>query len=204
MPDRFECVSDFITKKNIIMATIFVTALIIAIVISASIALIFLSYKLDKKERNLLVDFYEVTAAFRFFISKQEELGSRIIALDDKSNKLLFFYITNDKSEGYLIDLAEVKTSTIKGEYELPNTNSKYRANKEPIIKKIVLQLAYKNGAKPLALTFYEEGTDHVSNMEERAVKAVEWQALLSSRLKEQGFVAERRKRSVDMYDILN
>jgi hypothetical protein len=167
------------------MTPVFYTILIITIVISVSLTFLIIRHSLrEKKAEKLLADFYEVVAEFKFHLSKHEVLGNRIIGLDDVNNKLLFFTRTSNKSEGFLIDLAEVKSRAVEREYGLINSYTKYWTNIEPIVRKIVMRLEYKSDANPLALTFYDKSNDSFSEMPERVVKAIEWQSLLSKRLR--------------------
>ena len=141
---------------------------------------------------------------FNFFISKQEVLGSRVIAFDDINNRLLFFTTANDKREGYLIDLARIKTSTLKKEYTRSKSDYKIDANTGLYVNNITLQLDYKSGAHPLALPFYERATDSVFEMRERSQKAVEWQSLLSKRLATHDDGVRRRKKLFKRRHVLN
>ena len=74
----------------------------------------------------------------------------------------------------------------------------------EPVVKRIVLQLHYKDDVKPLALNFYDRATDSAYEMQQRAAKATEWQVLLADRLRNAGYITGRCIRSFECYDILN
>jgi hypothetical protein len=173
------------------MTPVFTTILTMAIVIAVSLALIIiLQIRKEQKANELLLDFYGLAARFNFTLTREDVIGNRVIALDDTNNKLLFFSKTKRMQEGYLVDLGELKSSTVKTEYGLSNAYSKYHPNWQPGIEKIALQLHYKNGAKPLALTFYEKLSDQNNEMRLRAAKAFEWEKLVTKRLrKEYGVV---------------
>jgi len=136
-----------------------------------------------RKSEQLLSDFYRVADEFNFLISKQERLGNRVIALDETNNRLLFFAAKTDKREGYLIQLDKLKSSVVNREFAVTKSASGYHATMATDVDKIVLQLNYKNGALPLDLPFYEKGSDSFFMMRQRAVKAIEWQSLISNRL---------------------
>lgn len=174
------------------MTPVFTTILTMAIVISVSLALIIIwQIRKEQKANELLLDFNGLASRFNFIISREDILGNRMIALDDTNNKLLFFSKTRKKQEGYLVDLDEIKSATVKTEYGISNAYSKYHPNWEPRVEKIALQLHYKNGAKPLALDFYEKLSDQGNERWPRAAKAFEWEKLVTKRLKRSYGVAE-------------
>ena len=176
------------------MTPVFTTILTMAIVISVSLALIIIwQIRKDQKANELLLDFYGLATRFNFIITREEVLGNRMIALDDTNNKLLFLSKTRKKQEGYLVDLNELKSSTVKTEYGLSNAYSKYHSNWEPGVEKISLQLHYKNGAKPLDLTFYEKLSDNGNQRRLGAAKAFDWEKLVTKRLRRAIGVAEHQ-----------
>src|SRR5690349_1621116 len=132
------------------MTPIFPVISILGIIIIVLLIGIILNH-IRKKNRakRSLAGFYGLANEFNFFISKQEEFGSRILGLDDIKNQLLYFSTTGYKHEGYLIDLDEVKTSTV---YVFNNSDTENKSNMNPHISKIILQLDYKRKVKPLAL----------------------------------------------------
>ncbi len=176
------------------MTQVFTTILIMGIVISVSLTAIIINHIIrERKTKKLLVDFYGLAAQFKFYISKQEALGKRMIALDNNSNRLIFFTVTPDGREGYLVNLDEVSSSAVKRVYVLGKSDDKYRANMEPYVKVIALRLNYKSGSTPLVLTFYEKGTDSGYKRRALEAKANEWQSLVSNRLTTEIRVKDRR-----------
>src|SRR5689334_22614531 len=100
------------------MTPVFTTILTMAIVISVSLALIVIwQIRKEQKANELLLDFYGLAARFNFIITREEVLGSRMIALDDNNNKLLFLSKTMEKQEEYQIDLDVLKSVTVETEY---------------------------------------------------------------------------------------
>lgn len=182
------------------MTTIFAVLLAIAVAIAASLILILIhNLRRQKKTERLLSGFDDAAAEFNLSIAKQEVLRNGVIGLDDVNNKLLFLELTGNKQDGYLIDLDEIKSCTVKKTF---GTFKNGRTSIDAYVNTIALQLNYKNGAKPLVLSFYVKATDPVFEMRKRAEQAIEWQTLLSARLTKSGDAMEKRKDSAKRTNI--
>ena len=84
--------------------------LLIAIVITASLAVIIARHARDESRRKKMeAAFNSMAAQFEFFISRKEVQGNRVIALDEKSNRLLYCSGINGKHEGYLVHMNELR-----------------------------------------------------------------------------------------------
>jgi hypothetical protein len=163
------------------MTAFFTTMLIIGISIAVSLLAIIAvhSYRENKTER-LLREFSAVAGQFNLIISKKEMVGCRIIGLDEKKNKVLFLAATGNKSDGYLVDLSDVKSVRIKREYGPGKSSSKYTATMHPVVDRIMLLLQYKNGGRRLELVLYNrtKGDEKIESS-----RAADWQALIAKRL---------------------
>src|SRR5688572_15209356 len=123
------------------MTTIFVAVLIIAIAISVTLTLILINhlYRYDRNE--LLSAFNDAASQINFHASKQEVLRSRVIGLDDVNNKLLFLVATKNKHHKYLINLNEIKSFTVKKDYDVVNASHIKRIGADAFIDRISLQV---------------------------------------------------------------
>jgi hypothetical protein len=166
------------------MTPMFTTVLVIAVAISSLLAaIIFKHARKEKKTEKLLAAFYEMTTQFNFAIAKMEVLGNRIIGFDTTTNNLVYFSCIDGKQEGYMIQLLDVKSSAIKRDYRLERSSYRYAANMSPRINELFLQLEYKTGAKPLALSFYSKKSDTADELKNRIRQAMEWHSLITKRL---------------------
>ena len=156
---------------------LFIILLTLAVAISTSL-LIILIYKLRpvRKLKDLLTGYTSAVHDFNLSISKNDLLGNSIIGLDDAKNKVLFVKHNKNKREGVLVDLKDIKNSTIKQIY-------KPKSERIPEVKSIALQLNFKNGINPILLPFYDDKTDTRSDVSERADQVIEWQTRLSAKL---------------------
>lgn len=186
------------------MTTIFSAVLIIAIAISVTLVVILLNnfYK-QKRANKVLATFNEAAVDFNLSISKMELLGSRIIGLDENNNKMLFIAATKKKYDGYLVDLDEIKTCTVKKEYEMSAAVYIKRIGVEAFVNRIVLQLDYKNGAQPLHLPFYDKTRDPIYEMKQRAEKAENWRHLLSEVMRKNAHKAGNNQKSFRRIPVL-
>ena len=140
------------------MTTIFSAVLIIAIGISVALIAILVNNAYSQKRNNKLVSaFYDAAADFNFSVSKMELLGDRVVGLNDEKNKILFLDHTKRNYDGYLVDLAEIENVTVKKNYEMNGVAYIKRLGVDASVDSVVLQLVYKNGAKPLSLPFYKK-----------------------------------------------
>jgi hypothetical protein len=170
------------------MTTIFSAVLIIAIGISVTLFAILINTVYTQKRSNKLLSvFNDAATEFNFSLSKMERIGSRVIALDDEKNKILFLGRTKKKYDGYLVDLAEIEKCTVKKKHELSGAAYIKHLGVDAFVDTVVLQLNYKNGTRPLSLPFYEKGKDPFYELRKRTEQAEEWQLFLSGRLKKNG-----------------
>ncbi len=179
------------------MTTTFAVVLIIASTISVSLMLVLLhNLRRQNKTEKLLNTFNGTAAAFNLSIAQQEILGIRVIGFDHMNNKLLFLEAGEDKHDGYLIDLDEIQSCTVKKVYGIIHTGQAKRKSAEAYVDAVTLQLDYTNGAKYIALPFYDKATIRVFEIRQRAEQAKEWQDLLSTRLARKVNKIEKPKNS--------
>lgn len=180
------------------MTTIFPTVLIMAIGISVTLMVILVSNAYSEKRSNKLISaFNDAAADFNFSVSEMELVGRRVIGLDEEKNKILFLDRTKKKYDGYLVDLAEIESCTVKKKFDLSGGAYIKRLGVEASVDSVVLRLNYKNGAKPLSLPFYEKSKDPIYDIRIRTDQANEWQLLLSRLVNEDNNEVEGDERNV-------
>ncbi|MBL7696945.1 MAG: hypothetical protein JNK79_02265 [Chitinophagaceae bacterium] len=165
------------------MTTFFAILFTMAVVISASLLVILIANQhWPANSKKILSTFKDAVSEFGLSIAKKELVGKSVIGLDRGNNQLLFFTSSNNKHEGYFIDLAKVKSYEVKKEYAIPFDDDYSRKKvAESEVGRITLNLSYKNGAKSLDLPFYDRNEDSPSELEVREHQAKEWRNLLSS-----------------------
>jgi hypothetical protein len=171
------------------MTTVFSAVLIMALAISVTLfAILINNIYTQKRSDRLLSAFNDAAREFNFSLSKMERIGSRVIALDDDKNRILFVGREKKKYDGYLVDLAEIENFSVEKKYELSGAAYIKHLGADAFVDRVVLQLNYKNGARPLSLPFYEKGRDPIYEIGQRTEQAEEWLSLLSRRLRKNGY----------------
>ncbi len=185
------------------MTPIFSLVFTIVIIISVLLAIVIIRHlQTEKAATKLLKDFEMVADEFYFTVGTKEILGPRVIAFNKESNGLLYFSGSESRQEGYLVDLADVRSVTVKREYEFSRSFSKYFAGPQPVVSSISLQFHYHHTEKPLALNFYRKSVDHLTDFEHRQSMAHKWQRLVTARLPKPRLLDERAKRPGKLYAI--
>ena len=155
------------------MTTTFAVLLAIAIAIAASLILVLINnQRRQNKTEKLLSSFNEAAAEFNLSVAKQEIFENCVIGFDEMNSKLLFLQMNGNKHNGYLIDLNEIQSCTVKRVYgSMPIDNVRTRSA-EAYVDTIASQLNHKNGTKPIFLPFYDRAINPVFKMRERAEQA--------------------------------
>lgn len=176
------------------MTPIFSMVLIIAVAVSTSLTIIILyNLRRQKDVERLLSAFDNAATEFNLSIAVRDVLEKSVIGYDDTNRKLLFLTLTGKKTDGYLVDLREVRNFMVSRVYG-PFENNKTKLN--VAVEMIALQLNYKNGGKPLLLPFYNKSIDPACELKERAKQAKDWQIMLSTRLNKNNYEKVNRKKS--------
>ena len=178
------------------MTIISALGLLITVVILAALLLnLIIMLRPENKRGKIVTAFNGAVAEFKLSISKQDTLGDRIIGLDEASRKLLFVATERGKPSGYIIDMNDVKSATVKKEYGFLFEGYSRKGIADTGISKIEIELVYDNGAHPRILPFYDKENDPVSEMSHRARQANVWQRRLSGLLTERRSTSEKRYR---------
>jgi hypothetical protein len=167
---------------------LFIISYAVAVVILTSL-LIILIYTLrpQKKLEELLSRFFRTAKMFNLSIAKKEVVGNSVIGIDDLNDKVLFVKDSKHKHDRVLVDLKDIKNSTIKQIFEPKmDRNAKVRI--------IALQLNFKSQVKPAVLPFYDDKIDNTSEVSDRADQVIQWQTLLSAKLAKRSNPTENRR----------
>lgn len=178
------------------MTTIFALVLITGVILSTFLLVLLRNHYRQHKETEEMVRFFNnLSATYNLSIARHEILGDRIIGLDKENRNLLFLTIDQ---HGYIIDLDDVKTATIKKEYGLVYDNYTRRTGAKTALAKIDLELIYTTGATPLLLPLFDrENSDGITR--EKAIELAEtWQQMVSALLEVRGVEPLRYSTSSD------
>lgn len=169
------------------MTTLFSVVLLLAIGISVLLFAILIDNSVtQKRTKKLLSALNEAANKYGLWFSKQDVIGSRVIAFDEDRKKLLFLLRTKNKYDDYLVDLAEIENVDVKKNYVTKGAQYIRRLGADASIETVALQLHYAGQAKTLNIPFYEKAKDPIYELGNRTELAEEWQLLLSSKTNEQ------------------
>ncbi|NTS42772.1 hypothetical protein HRG84_17880 [Flavisolibacter sp. BT320] len=167
------------------MTTIFAIVLVTGVILSTFLLVLLVNhYRQHKETEEMLRFFNNLSATYHLSIARQEVLGDRIIGLD-KENRNLFFLTS--EHHGYIIDLDDVKTATLKKEYGLVYDGYSRRTGAKTALTKIELQLIYWAGASPLLLPLYDRENGDSMTREKAIEVGKTWQQLVSGLLARHG-----------------
>ena len=169
------------------MTTLFSVVLLLAIGISVLLFAILIDNSVtQKRTKKLLFALDEAANKYGLWFSKQDVIGSRVIAFDEDRKKLLFLWRTKNKYDDYLVDLAEIENFDVKTNYVARGAPYIRHLGADASIESVTLRLRYARQAKTLHLPFYEKAKDPIYELGNRTELAGEWQLLLSSKRNEQ------------------
>ncbi|HUC81574.1 MAG TPA: hypothetical protein VMR70_11695 [Flavisolibacter sp.] len=160
------------------MTGFFAVAFIAAVIISASLIVILIGHLgQHRKAANMQSEFNRLSDEFGLSIAEQDVLGDRIIGLDKANGNLLF---VEKKGEGHIVDLDDVKNATISKEYGLVFDGYNRRTGAKTAIKRIGVELFYKNTAASILLPLYDNENGDELKRSEAVELALKWEKLIS------------------------
>jgi hypothetical protein len=163
------------------MSTLFVAAILVGTVA----AVCYLLVSLDKKQKRiamnkLLHTFHLIGSQHNLRFSSQEVLKDAVIGLDGVNRKLLLLERAADGAvHSHVLDLADVKSCTVKKEYGAINGGDLKAKKLEQYLHRITLQFLLL-GKPAVEFVFYKHVDNHINEMAELEHKAKHWEAILS------------------------
>jgi hypothetical protein len=139
--------------------------------------------QLKKKKEKLFVFFNKLGSLYHLSFTGQEILRDKIIGLDGARKKLLVVEDSLNKYNSIIIDLYEVCACKVKKIYSAINAGDLKNNTVEKYLTIMALQLDFKNGNSPVALTFYKNMTDSVHDIKRLEIKTKHWETMVSKML---------------------
>jgi len=114
----------------------------------------------------------------QFAFLTQEKFGGKLIALDNRKNKLLFVKKLNNKPSCLVIDLADLQNCTVNKRYASINAGELKNRKLNAFLKSIFLDLHFKNSK--ISIPFFEQQQDRQQDIDKLENKAVKWRSIVS------------------------
>ena len=116
-------------------------------------------------------------------ISNHDEIGTNVIALDMAKRKLLYANTTPGTSTCLIVDLNNLEKCTIKKEYSSINAGDLMKAKLHHFLKRIFLQLVFKNRSGTISLPMFEAQHEQNSNVEQLETIVKKWETIVTKLL---------------------
>lgn len=134
---------------------------------------------LNNSIKNAFAFINKVAKERKLYFSKFDEVGSKILAIDNTKMQLLY----TDGLPGsscLFVDLNELQECKTRKQYEGINAGDLNKKKISDFLKSISLNLRFRNGASPVDLPLYESQDNYRGNVEQLELKAKKWTALIS------------------------
>ena len=132
-----------------------------------------------KKLRN----FPLVAKIFNLSVAKQESLHNQLIALDDAKRKLLLIKKEKSKVDYFVVDLQNVQQVSVKKVYGSIPAGDLQTKELNNYLQSVSLQLRFKSGAEPVAVSFYESRYNTIKQQSFLEAAANKWEQFVSGLL---------------------
>jgi len=132
-----------------------------------------------KKLRN----FPRVAKIFNLSVAKQESLHNQLIALDDAKRKLLLIKKEKSKVDYFVVDLQNVQQVSVKKVYGSIPAGDLQTKELNNYLQSVSLQLRFKSGAEPVAVSFYESRYNTIKQQSFLEAAANKWEQFVSDLL---------------------
>lgn len=113
-------------------------------------------------------------------LSKQDEVGSNVIAVDVQKRKLLYVKKTTKVSSCLIIDLTNLENCLLRKEYNTIGAGELNTKKLPYFLKSIFLSLGFRNNSSRVILPLYQSETDGYEDVIQVEAKAKEWQTIVS------------------------
>lgn len=137
-------------------------------------------YGFLKSKRKRLLNLAKIVKEQRLSISKLDEMGSSVIAIDTANRKLLYLKNAPDTSSCLIIDLNNLQECTIKKQYNSINAGDLNKRKISDFLRTIFLNLRFKNDHGSVSLPLYEAQKDKQDDVEQLEAKAKKWETIVS------------------------
>lgn len=167
------------------MAPIVVVLVLIALATGVTVLLATLAARRGlKRATDLLRHFSRMGTAHNLSFSCQERFADRVIGLDGIRRKLLILRQTGRRHyHTVVVDLHTVSTCATRTLYSIPAVQHGPGAE---CIAQVALEFRFRDHRDPVAIPFYEEGSNTRWELPELARKAKDWEIILSKMISPQ------------------
>jgi hypothetical protein len=161
------------------MSTILTAAIVILSTIGITMFFIAVNKRNHNKRTKALLTFFNQSGTDTgLAFSSQEVLKNMIIGLDGLHQTLsIFKFLDSDKVMH--LQLATVKSCTLKKEYETIYFGNEKTRNTEQHLRSINLEFTFKKDRDPVSISFYDSKVDTIYEMAELEAKTKNWEAIL-------------------------
>ena len=116
-------------------------------------------------------------------ISNHDEIGTNAIALDVAKRKLLYANTAPGTSTCLIVDLNNLEKCTVKKEYNSINAGDLLKVKLHHFLKRIFLQLVFKNRSGTISLPMFEAQHEQNSNVEQLETIVKKWETIVTKLL---------------------
>jgi len=116
-------------------------------------------------------------------VSNQDEIGKNVIALDKEKRKLFYANRSPGTYSCLLVDLNNLEKFTIKKEYKSINAGDLIKMKLHQFVKRIVIQLVFKNRPGTISLPVFEATQEQNDNVQQVEVVAKKWETMVTKLL---------------------
>ena len=143
-------------------------------------------HEYSNKQVKRILNFIKQTRRNSLSVLKQDETGSHVIALDEEERKLLYANNTPGINTCLIADLNELEKFTVKKEYQSINAGDLVKKKLHQFIKRINIQLVFKNRTGIISLPVFDAKQDQKKNPERLEIVVSKWETIIRKLLKQQ------------------
>ncbi|HEX5153002.1 MAG TPA: hypothetical protein VFW07_16245 [Parafilimonas sp.] len=161
------------------MSTIWIAAILIAIIVIPSFIFIRLHKKREKKQREaLLAQFTKAGVTHNLFFAHREMLKDKMLGLDAVHQKLLVFPFEATDTE-VVVDLTGIESCAVHKEYSHVILSDKKNVRSDQVLMQIALKIEFSTNMHPLLIGFFDNRSNDIYEIPELEKKAKEWAGLI-------------------------
>jgi len=136
-----------------------------------------------RRKIKKLSNFPLVAKIFNLSVAKQESLRNQLLALDASKRKLLLMKKEKGKVDYRVVDLQNVQQVSVKKVYGSIPAGDLQTKKLNYYLQSVSLQLRFKGGAEPVAVSFYESRYNTIKQQSFLEAAANKWEQFVSGLL---------------------
>ena len=165
------------------MSTIFIAAILIAIIVIPSFIFIRLHKRREKKQRDaLLAQFTKAGVKHNLFFTHREILKDKLLGLDAANRKLLVFPFNATDTE-LVIDLTGMEACAVHKKYSNTILSDKKSVRADEVLMQIALKIEFVGNKHPLLIGFFDNRNNDIYEIPALEKKVKEWTGLIAQKI---------------------